>query len=274
MAAVRRAGALVLPALLLGPAAVAADWELTGHLKTRLVAEAFPRDSLFRDLSGSTASGLTLDGRLNLDARQGPWSIRAAGQLVTEWGDRVELERRLAGSGGLAVPAAGGDSRRLMDLTETLHDEDRLRVTGRLDRLSLGYTSERTVVRIGRQALTWGNGLYYTPLDIVNPFDPATIDTEFKAGDDLVYAQYLKGNGDDVEAAVVFRRDPASGEAGSGERTAALRYNGLRDWGDFSLRPTTTATGWPARASAVPSAAPSGAPTSRRPSGATRRCSS
>ena len=29
------------------------------------------------------------------------------------------------------------------------------------------------MVRVGRQALSWGNGLSYAPMDLVNPFDPA-----------------------------------------------------------------------------------------------------
>ena len=42
----------------------------------------------------------------------------------------------------------------------------------RLDRISIGYTGEKTVLRFGRQAISWGNGLLFTPMDIFNPFDP------------------------------------------------------------------------------------------------------
>ena len=62
-------------------------------------------------------------------------------------------------------------------------------------------------MKFGRQAITWGNGLFYAPMDLVNPFDPATIDTEYKAGDDMLYLQYLQDNGNDLQAAVVVRRD-------------------------------------------------------------------
>ncbi len=95
----------------------------------------------------------------------------------------------------------------------------------RLDRLAVGYTGERVVLRIGRQAISWGNGLFYAPMDLVNPFDPAAIDTEFKAGDDLLYAQYLRGSGDDVQAAVVFRRDPASSNVERNQATTAIKYH-------------------------------------------------
>ena len=35
------------------------------------------------------------------------------------------------------------------------------------------------------------------PMDLMNPFDPATIDTEYKAGDDMLYFQYLQDGGND-----------------------------------------------------------------------------
>jgi len=37
--------------------------------------------------------------------------------------------------------------------------------------------------------LSWGNGLVFSPMDIVNPFDPTAVDTEYKAGDDMLYGQ-------------------------------------------------------------------------------------
>jgi hypothetical protein len=64
-------------------------------------------------------------------------------------------------------------------------------------------------------------------MDLVNPFDPATIDTEYKAGDDMMYAQYLRDSGDDVQAAVVVRRDPLSGDVESDEATYAVKYHGF-----------------------------------------------
>jgi hypothetical protein len=90
-----------------------------------------------------------------------------------------------------------------------------------------GYSSDKTVVRLGRQAVSWGNGLFYTPMDLVNPFDPAAIDTEYKAGDDMLYLQYLRDSGDDVQAAVVIRRDVIDGDVDVGESAIAVKYHGF-----------------------------------------------
>ena len=110
-----------------------------------------------------------------------------------------------------------------------------LALANRLDRLWVGYTGEKTVVRLGRQALSWGNGLFFTPMDLVNPFDPTAIDTEYKTGDDMLYLQYLRDNGDDVQAAVVFRRDPLTGERSADRATAAVKYHGLAGGNEFDV---------------------------------------
>jgi hypothetical protein len=117
------------------------------------------------------------------------------------------------------------DERRLFDFTKILNDGDENAIAHRLDRFWVGYTSEKAVVRFGRQALSWGNGLFFSPMDLVNPFDPTTIDTEYKTGDDMLYLQYLRDSGDDWQAAAVFRRDPLSGDVDSEQSTVALKYH-------------------------------------------------
>ena len=72
-------------------------------------------------------------------------------------------------------------------------------------------------------------------MDLVNPFDPAAIDTEYKAGDDMLYLQYLRDSGDDVQAAWVLRRAPVSGDVESDEGTIALKYHGFAGQGEYDL---------------------------------------
>jgi hypothetical protein len=218
-----------------GAAAEDVDVEFGGHNKTRAVADIYPADSVFNQLTGTTASSLENELRLNVDVDRGGWSFSGAWQLYGAWGDRVELLR--ATNGG-ALPNLGyppNDDRRLMNLTDVLYNEDRVVALHRLDRLSIGYTGEKFVIRAGRQAVSWGNGLVFSPMDIVNPFDPTAVDTEYKAGDDMIYAQYLRDNGDDVEFAQVFRRDPVTGQAGSSVGTTALKYHGFAGNGEFDV---------------------------------------
>ena len=59
----------------------------------------------------------------------------------------------------------------------------------RLDRLSLTFTPSWGLVRIGRQAVTWGNGLVFNPMDLFNPFAPTAVQRDYKIGEDMAYAQ-------------------------------------------------------------------------------------
>jgi hypothetical protein len=66
-------------------------------------------------------------------------------------------------------------------------------------------------------------------MDIMNPFDPAAVDKEYKSGDDMLYGQYLLGNGSDIQAVAVVRRDPASGDIEQDQSSLAIKYHGF--WG-------------------------------------------
>ena len=190
------------------------SYDFGGHSKLRMLAQSYPDDSLFRDLIGTNSIDGAGELRLNSAAKNDKWSLHADYQLVA------------INSDFLAAGLPGDDSR-LFDLTSVLHDSDKNAVLHRLDRFWVGYAGEKTVVRFGRQALSWGNGLLYAPMDLVNPFDPATIDTEYKTGDDMLYVQYLRDGGDDVQGAVVFRRNVLTGDVESDEATIALKYHGF-----------------------------------------------
>jgi hypothetical protein len=212
--------------LLLISVAAAADvrTEFGGHTKLRLVGQSFPDDSLFRDLVGANALDVTADLRLNLAFKSGHWTFDSAYQLVGLQGDTIRA------GGGLP-----NDDRRLFNLTDVLTEGGDSALLHRLDRLWVSYASEKTVVRFGRQALSWGNGLVYAPMDLVNPFNPAAIDTEYKAGDDMLYLQYLQDNGNDVQAAYVARRNPVTGDAEGDQATAAVKYHGFAGLAEFNL---------------------------------------
>ncbi len=209
---------LLLPAL-----AGAAEGELGGHAKLRATGQAYAADSAFRDIVGSRALDVLGELRLNLNAKSGGWSFDSAYQLAGLHADTLPLT---------GLP---GDERRYFDLTSVLDQGRNSAVLHRLDRLWVGYASEKAVVRLGRQALSWGNGLFYAPMDLVNPFDPASIDTEYKAGDDMLYLQYLRDSGDDLQAAYVARRNPLTGSAGSEQATTAVKYHGFAGFGEYDL---------------------------------------
>jgi hypothetical protein len=116
------------------------------------------------------------------------------------------------------------DRRRLFDLTHVITDRDRRAMVHRLDRLSIGHGGARQTLRFGRQAVSWGNGLVFQPLDFVNPFSPIAIDKDYKTGDDMLYGQWLVGEKDDLQAILLPRRDPATHRVESSQSTYGVKF--------------------------------------------------
>jgi len=202
--------------LLVAAVSVADDnsYEFGGHTKLGFVGQSYPDDSLFHDIAGSSSFDAAGELRLNFSAKRDRWSFHTDYQLIA-----LRSEFLPAG-----VPE---DDRRLFDLTRLAGEGGDSVLVHRLDRFWVGFSGDKVVVRAGRQALSWGNGLFFAPMDLVNPFDPTTIDTEYKTGDDMLYAQYLRDNGDDVQGAIVFRRNPVSAHLESNQGTVALKYHGF-----------------------------------------------
>lgn len=224
-----------LCALLLAAAAAAANPGISvdGHTKLTAFATSYPAESLLRESAGDGTLDIDGELRLNLDAQQGRLSFDAAWQLAALYSDDFG-DAPPEGLGGF-FDRMPDDERRLFDVTSVVGERADGALVQRLDRLWVGYADETRVLRLGRQALTWGGGLFYAPMDPVNPFDPAAIDTEYKAGDDMLYGQLLRRNGDDVQLAVVLRRNPASGAVDTAERTVAAKYRGFAGAWDYDV---------------------------------------
>jgi len=101
------------------------------------------------------------------------------------------------------------DDRRFFDLTKTIDEDDSHILYHRLDRFSLTLQPAWGTIRIGRQALTWGNGLVFNPMDLFNPFAPTDIERDYKVGDDMVTTQFMYEKIGDIQLLYVPRRDPA-----------------------------------------------------------------
>jgi hypothetical protein len=200
-----------------------------GHTKLRAQASSYPDDSVYRDFFGKTAVDEYADLRLKFRGFHDRFSLAADYQMIGQWGDSLELTSKAPGL-FLLPPAVPDDDLRWWNLTDTLSGsasgEDSHVVVQRLDRLTVGYSGDKTVLRLGRQALSWGNGLIYNPVDFVNPFNPAAVDTEYKLGEDMAYGQYLLDNGSDWQLVYVQRRDE-EGDVTGEQSTAALKFHGF-----------------------------------------------
>jgi hypothetical protein len=223
-------GFLVLPC----PAGADQDVTLGGHAKYRFLYQTWPPDSLFRDVLDSSSADHLFETRLKLTASSGRWDFQADYQFIAAHADTLRLGSGLPGS-FLPSGEFASDDRRWWDLTYSFGDGDRTAFAHRLDRLNVGYATEHAVVRFGRQAISWGNGMVFTPMDVFNPFDPAAVDTEYKSGDDMLYGQYLFGSGSDLQGVAIVRRNPITGNVESDQASVAAKYHGFVGLNEYDL---------------------------------------
>jgi hypothetical protein len=196
-----------------------------GHIKLRWLGSSYPGDSAYREVFGETADDEYADLRLKFSGARERFSFQADYQVIAQWGDSLDLP---ADTNGVLLlpPSLPDDDQRWWDLTDTISDNGSRGLVQRFDRLNVGYTGDKAVLRLGRQAVSWGNGLIFNPMDFFNPFNPAAVDTQYKLGEDMAYGQYLLDDGSDWQAVFVQRRDE-EGHATSRQSTSALKFHGF-----------------------------------------------
>jgi hypothetical protein len=207
---------------------------LDGHLKVQFNMQTYPTHSLFQDIVGSSALDNSLEARARYAAIGNQWDFKADYQFITLYADSLRLAQNLPGT-AYPLTSVISDDRRWWNLTYGFGDSDKTAIIHRLDRLNVGFTTERTAWRFGRQAISWGNGMVFSPMDIFNPFDPAAVDKEYKTGDDMLYGQILFDNGSDLQAVAVVRRDPVNGDVESDQSSLAFKYHGFLGGNEFDL---------------------------------------
>jgi len=204
-----------------------------GHIKTFFSLNTFPDDSVFRDQVDTPSTDISGDLRLNFKWDKSPVSLFADYQLTASHGDSITIANAFAGSPVIAgvIP---NDDNRLFDLTHIVSRDNNQIIAHRLDRLYADITGQNLVVRFGRQAISWGNGLMYSPMDLFNPFDPSAIDTEYKTGDDMLYGQLLQDNGNDLQTVWVIRRDN-NHHVNDKNGSIAIKYHGFFGDNEFDI---------------------------------------
>lgn len=104
-------------------------------------------------------------------------------------------------------PDIDSDSGNYFDMTDVLAQDESQQFLHRVDRLYLHYRGEQLSAKLGRQAVSWGHGLFFQVIDIVSPFSPVELDTDYKTGTDMFYAEWLFERGDDVQTVFIPVRD-------------------------------------------------------------------
>jgi hypothetical protein len=206
----------------------AIDAEWGGHLKARGSASRFDQESIFAPVETGTYYDGNLEGRLKSRLFFADWGyVESHYEAVLSGGDTrskaADLETLFPGllEKGFLLNRPIEDDRRFMDLTKTLEEGSDYILYHRLDRLFLALLPGWGTVRIGRQAVTWGNGLLFNPMDLFNPFSPTDVERDYKVGDDMIHAQFMASGIGDIQFLLVPRRNPATGNVESSSSSVA-----------------------------------------------------
>lgn len=159
-------------------------------------------DSIDAALGFETRQTLDAKARLMWQGTSGAWGFEVQSLLGYQAGGNAGLAAALAET---PPPAS------YFNLTSEISSGAEHSFTHTLDRLSVSYSTQNLVLKLGRQAVTWGNGMVFHPSDIIAPFSPDAVDTAYKPGVEMIYGQYLFDNGNDIQVVYVPRRAVAGG---------------------------------------------------------------
>ncbi|MCK4767884.1 MAG: hypothetical protein KAS28_05790 [Desulfobacula sp.] len=117
------------------------------------------------------------------------------------------------------------DKRRLLDLTKTIKETEDYVLWNRLDRLFFSIKPSWGDIIVGRQAVTWGNGLIFNPMDLFNPFAPSDTVRDYKMGDDLISLGFNTELLGECNLLYVPRRDAITGEVDFKNSSVAGKFH-------------------------------------------------
>lgn len=202
------------------PGSVFADVKVDWGGKAKLSQTFFfPPDGGFDRLSGSGSQQSLTGGEVRLTNRIEAgdfFSFTTHYQLIGLAGsavkDRMDAARMFPQVLSYEHTARYADSYKFMDLTRVLDSSSDYVLYNRLDRLFAAYETDTVTLRIGRQAVTWGNGLIFNPADLVNPFAPTDVEREYKVGDDMVNFSWVALSWLEAQVIYVPRRQTPRGD--------------------------------------------------------------
>ncbi len=216
------------------------DWG--GHFKTRAKASRPSGDSFYEAVSDRIWLDGNLEGRLISECYfENSTRFEVHYEVIFSGGDTRKNIHEMQLLFPETVPEAiffGGipeDDLRLLDLTGTVSEKEDYILYHRIDRLALSLTPDWGAVCVGRQAITWGHGMLFNPMDLFNPFSPADIERDYKVGDDMLSANLNFGDTSDFQFLYVPRRNPLSHDIDWDHSSLAGKYHFFHGVTEFDV---------------------------------------
>lgn len=179
--------------------AEAPELAVSGHIKN-ITAASFFREPI-RDVQPSPLGQAATDARLNVDVKASVFRFQVHHAVTTTIGGATANNATLSTGVGRPAPE-------IVDLTWVFSDEGASSaVQGRTDRLLMQARLPGIDLTIGRQPVTFGSAMIFSPRDLVNPFFPTTLDTEYKPGVDALRLDAYRGLSRITAVAAYARND-------------------------------------------------------------------
>ena len=218
----RRWWLLSLAVLLCGTSTSLAALEAEARFKWFSTGGLLPSHDLQRQRKGTPAYDHSADLRIMVRHNAGELSFSLDQATTWLYGDGLAFNN---GPDTAVDQTVREDSRRRWDWTWVLEQGPRKRTLSRIDRFAMQWTPGDWSITLGRQAVSWGSGMVFQPMDLFSPFSPTVVDRDYKAGDDVVLVDRLLNNGHDLQLLHVVRRD-ADGEVSGDVSSSALKWHG------------------------------------------------
>jgi hypothetical protein len=163
--------------------------------------------------------------------QQGLRLMLEEGDALSEWSAHLRTVR-LHSHGYATSNAHSSALFRYADLGGTMLDESddttATRIRYQLDRLYYRRHLANATLTLGRQAIDWGSGRFWQPLNLFGSFAPTDLDTDYKPGIDALAIDYFPSNFSALSAVYT----PAPQEQSTIKESGALHYR--RQVGELS----------------------------------------
>lgn len=204
--------------------------DLSGYFRLQAGA-GFPEDDDFRSILGDRSSLIDKAADVRLVSEWFPSDnvkTEIHYEAAVSGGDTRKiikfLDKNFPGSSDFFSSDLPSDKTRVFNLTHMLKDENNLALYHRLDRLSVTFSAQGLSLGLGRQAMTWGHGLIFNPVDIFNPFSPTSLIRDYKTGDDMISLVCSTSEKSDLQMLWVPRRSSETGNVTQDESSLASRF--------------------------------------------------
>lgn len=201
------------------------DINFSGRLSTSLNSTYLEEDNTL----GLNKNEFSFSGQESLRLMLDSFNSDAEGfgqeNSSSEWSTHIKSYHQHTDNSQLNPLPSGESAFRYRQLREDWDSNDNTFIGYEIDRLYYKQQIDRFALSVGRQAIDWGSGRFWQPMNVFGAFSPIDLDTDYKTGIDSIYAQYFPTPFSSFSFAYVFStQDKLSNNQKLDKHNVALRY--------------------------------------------------